>query len=63
MIEVLTALKAPLMIPMHYFSHYTLTASWTARGSLDGRAGDVPSVVVSKTTLPATPKVMVLPGH
>ena len=24
MIEVLTALKAPLMIPMHYFSSYTL---------------------------------------
>ena len=30
MFEVLHALKAPLMIPMHYFSGYTLAASSTA---------------------------------
>ena len=64
MIEVLQALKAPLMIPMHYFSTYTLhrflervRQTWTVELS------EVPSLVVSKTSLPATPKVMVLPGH
>jgi hypothetical protein len=25
--------------------------------------GEIPSLVVSKTSLPTTPKVMVLPGH
>ena len=64
MIEVLTALKAPLMIPMHYFSTFTLhrfleraKQNWTVEMS------EVPSLVVSKTTLPTTPKVQVLPGH
>jgi len=64
MIEVLQALKAPLMIPMHSFSTYTLhrflervRQTWTVELS------EVPSLVVSKTSLPATPKVMVLPGH
>ena len=64
MIEVLTALKAPLMIPMHYFSTYTLhrfleraKQNWTVEMS------EVPSLVMSKTTLPTTPKVQVLPGH
>jgi L-ascorbate metabolism protein UlaG (beta-lactamase superfamily) len=64
MFEVLTSLKAPLMIPMHYFSTYTLhrfleraKQSWTVEMS------EIPSTVVSKTSLPATPKVQVLPGH
>jgi L-ascorbate metabolism protein UlaG (beta-lactamase superfamily) len=64
MIEVLTALKAPLMIPMHYFSSYTLNR-FTERISKDWDVEyrDVPSVVVSKHTLPAKPKLLVLPGH
>jgi L-ascorbate metabolism protein UlaG (beta-lactamase superfamily) len=64
MFEVLIALKAPLMIPMHYFSSYTLhrfldraRQNWTVEMS------EVPSTVISKTTLPATPKVLVLPGR
>jgi L-ascorbate metabolism protein UlaG (beta-lactamase superfamily) len=64
MIEVLQALKAPLMIPMHYFSTYTLhrflervRQNWTVEIS------EIPSLVVSKTSLPATPKVTVLPGN
>jgi L-ascorbate metabolism protein UlaG (beta-lactamase superfamily) len=64
MIEVLQALKAPLMIPMHFFSTYTLhrfleraQQNWTVEMS------EIPSLVVSKTSLPATPKVTVLPGH
>ena len=64
MIEVLQSLKAPLMIPMHYFSTYTLhrflervRQTWAVEMS------EIPSLVVSKTSLPATPKVTVLPGH
>jgi hypothetical protein len=52
------------MIPMHYFSTYTLhrfleraKQSWTVEMS------EIPSTVVSKTTLPTSPKVQVLPGH
>jgi len=62
--EVLQALKAPLMVPMHFFSTYTLhrfleraRQVWTVEMS------EVPSMLVSKTSLPATPKVTVLPGH
>jgi L-ascorbate metabolism protein UlaG (beta-lactamase superfamily) len=64
MMEVLQALKAPLMIPMHYFTSYGLSRfldrvrqMWTVE------TGEIPSLVVSKTSLPTTPKVMVLPGH
>jgi hypothetical protein len=65
MIEVLQALKAQVMIPMHYFSTYSL------RGFLDSLAeksyeveiSETSSMVVSKTTLPAKPKVLVLPGR
>jgi L-ascorbate metabolism protein UlaG (beta-lactamase superfamily) len=64
MMEVLQALKAPLLIPMHYFSAYTLQRfldragqAWTVEIS------DLPSVVLSKTSLPPTPKVLVLPGR
>jgi L-ascorbate metabolism protein UlaG (beta-lactamase superfamily) len=64
MIEVLQALKAPQMIPMHFFSTFTLhrflervRQTWTVEMS------EIPSMIVSKTTLPTTPKVTVLPGH
>ena len=65
MVEVLQAIKAPLMIPMHYFSLYTLNrfldrvrpSNWPVEKA------PVPSTVVSKSTLPAAPKVLVLPGR
>ncbi len=64
MVEVLHALKAPLMIPMHYFSAFTLNRfldrvrqEWAVEFS------EVPSVVVSKGSIPREPKVLVLPGH
>lgn len=64
MLEVLRSLKAPLIIPMHYFSSYTLDRFLSrARQEWDVEIADVPSVVVSKATLPAKPKVLVLPGH
>src|ERR1700728_4302120 len=63
MMEVLTALKPPLIIPMHFFGWYTLDR-FLERGQQQWpvERAEVPSVVVSKTTLPATPKILVLPG-
>jgi L-ascorbate metabolism protein UlaG (beta-lactamase superfamily) len=64
MFEVLTALKAPLMIPMHFFSTYTLHRFLDrARQNWAVETSEVPSLVISKTTLPTAPKVQVLPGH
>jgi L-ascorbate metabolism protein UlaG (beta-lactamase superfamily) len=64
MVEVLQALNAPLTIPMHYFSSYTLQRfldrvrqGWTVE------MADVPSTIVSRSTLPTTPKVLVMPGR
>jgi len=64
MFEVLTAIKAPLMVPMHYFSAYTLHRFLErARQTWAVEMSAVPSFVTSKTTLPTAPKVMVLPGR
>jgi L-ascorbate metabolism protein UlaG (beta-lactamase superfamily) len=64
MVEVLEGLKAPLMIPMHYFSAYTLARFLDRmREKFDVEMAETPSVVISKTTLPAKPKVLVLPGR
>jgi L-ascorbate metabolism protein UlaG (beta-lactamase superfamily) len=64
MFEVLTAIKAPLMVPMHYFSAYTLRAFLDrARQNWTVEMAAVPSFTTSKTMLPTTPKVMVLPGR
>jgi L-ascorbate metabolism protein UlaG (beta-lactamase superfamily) len=64
MMEVLTSLKAPLVIPMHYFDQAVLDRFLDrARGKWDIETAEVPTLVVSKTTLPAHPKVLVLPGH
>jgi L-ascorbate metabolism protein UlaG (beta-lactamase superfamily) len=64
MLEVLRSLKAPLIIPMHYFSSYTLDRFLTrVRQDWDVEIADIPSVVVSKASLPAKPKVLVLPGR
>jgi len=64
MVEVLQALKARMVIPMHFFSSYTLDRFLT-RVSRDYRVdhNETPSLVVSKTTLPASPTLVVLPGH
>ena len=64
MVEVIRSLKAPLIIPMHYFSAYTLDRFLArVRQDWDVEIAEVPSVLVSKTSLPAKPKVLVLPGH
>lgn len=63
MMEVLKALRAPLMIPMHYFSSYTLERFLhEARPHFEVEMSEVPTVVVSRATLPKSPKILVLPG-
>ena len=64
MMDVLVALKAPLIIPMHYYGAYILDRFLDrARKLWDVETAEIPSVVVSKTMLPAAPKVLVLPGR
>jgi L-ascorbate metabolism protein UlaG (beta-lactamase superfamily) len=64
MIDVLTALKAQIIIPMHFFGWYTLERFLDrARQQWPVEQAEIPSLVVSKSSLPASPKVVVLPGH
>ncbi len=64
MMEVLHALKAPLMIPMHYFSALTLERFLDrARESWEVSINETPSIRLSRANLPKDPKVLVLPGH
>jgi L-ascorbate metabolism protein UlaG (beta-lactamase superfamily) len=64
MMEVLTALKPSLIIPMHFFNEFTLARFLDrARRQWPIQRAEIPSVVVSKATLPPQPKVLVLPGH
>ena len=64
MVEVVQAMKAPLMVPMHYFSTFTLRR-FLERVSqqYEVEFAETPSFVVSRTTLPTKGKFLVLPGH
>ncbi len=63
MMEVLASLKPKLMIPMHFFSSYTLDRFLSrARQQWDVQTNEVPSIVLSKHNLPQQPRVVVLPG-
>jgi len=64
MVEVLKQLKAPLMIPMHYFSEFTLGRFLDAvRGDFEVKTAALPVITVSRATLPGRPQVLVLPGR
>ena len=64
MIEVLRALKARLIIPMHYFNQITLTRFiQRIRGDFAVENSTTADIVVSPKTLPAEPTVLVLPGR
>src|SRR3984893_5050764 len=64
MIEVLTALNAPVSIPMHFFDPYTLDRFVRrAQEKWPVEVANIPRIVISKATLPKSPKVLVLPGH
>lgn len=63
MVEVLKSLKAPLVIPMHYFSSFTLSRFLdVARPDYEVKIATEPTVVLSRATLPAKPQILVLPG-
>ena len=63
-VEVLRSLKAPLMIPMHYFSSYTLARFLDAvSADFEVKTVEVPTIVVSRASLPPKQQVLVLPGR
>ncbi len=64
MIEVLKALRARLILPMHYFNPYTLNRFLDRiRNDFAVEMANDPTIVVSQATLPGEPKVLVLPGN
>jgi L-ascorbate metabolism protein UlaG (beta-lactamase superfamily) len=64
MVEVVQAMKAQIVVPMHYFSSYTLDRFLArVKDHFDIETMDIPSIVVSKTSMPAKPRVVVLPGR
>jgi L-ascorbate metabolism protein UlaG (beta-lactamase superfamily) len=64
MITVLKALKARIVIPMHFFGPSTLGRFIaTASASFAVETKPLPEIVVSAATLPDKPKLIVLPGH
>jgi L-ascorbate metabolism protein UlaG (beta-lactamase superfamily) len=64
MVEVIQAMKAPLMVPMHYFSTFTLHRFLDrVSRQYDIEFAETPSFVVSKATLPSKGKFLVLPGR
>ena len=64
MVEVLKALRARLILPMHYFNPFTLQRFVERiRNDFTVEMATLPTIVVSQPTLPADPKVLVLPGH
>ncbi|HWB45117.1 MAG TPA: MBL fold metallo-hydrolase [Hyphomicrobiaceae bacterium] len=63
-VEVLKALRARLILPMHYFNEYTLNRFLEhIRPVFPVEMGSTSSITVSQATLPGNPKVLVLPGH
>jgi L-ascorbate metabolism protein UlaG (beta-lactamase superfamily) len=64
MMEVLAAINAPLMIPMHYFNRATLDRFIGAAGSrYPIEFSKTASIVLSRETLPRAAKVLVLPEN
>ncbi|WP_038358917.1 MBL fold metallo-hydrolase [Bosea sp. UNC402CLCol] len=64
MLEVLKSLQARVMIPMHFFGGGTLERFLSrTKGLWPVERRDTSSITVSKAALPATPTVIVLPGH
>jgi L-ascorbate metabolism protein UlaG (beta-lactamase superfamily) len=64
MMEVLRAINAPLMIPMHFFGPSTLNRFLaTAREHFPVEFSDTAAITLSRATLPKSPKILVLPGH
>jgi L-ascorbate metabolism protein UlaG (beta-lactamase superfamily) len=64
MVEVLKALRARLILPMHYFNPYTLNRFLDRiRNDFPVETATEPVIIVSQAALPSEPKVLVLPGN
>ncbi len=64
MVEVLRALRARLIIPMHYFNAITLTRfTERIKTEFPVEQADKPYIIVSRQLLPDEAKVVVLPGQ
>src|SRR5215218_8869968 len=64
MMEVLRQVNAPLTIPMHYFGSSTLDRFLaSARAHFPVEFSSDASMILSRATLPASPKIVVLPGY
>ncbi|MBL8590738.1 MAG: MBL fold metallo-hydrolase [Methylobacteriaceae bacterium] len=64
MIEVIEQIKAPLMIPMHYFSGAALERFIGRLGDrVAVRRAETGTLTVSRDSLPDKPTLMVLPGR
>ena len=63
-VETLKALRARLVLPMHYFDSFTLSRFLDRiRSDFAVEMGKAPTIVVSQATLPTEPRVLVLPGR
>lgn len=69
MIEVIEQIRAPVVIPMHFFSQPGLErflAALKDKGTVMNYAVEyspTPGVLFSRASLPQRPKLLVLPGH
>ena len=64
MIDVIRALRARLIVPMHYFNQNTLTRFIDRiRADFPVEMATTNEIVVSARSLPPEPKVLVLPGR
>lgn len=63
MVEVLKALRARLILPMHYFNQFTLNRFLDkVRGDFPIEMAETNVLEVSQAKLPTNPKILVLPG-
>src|SRR5262245_30625329 len=63
MIEVLKTIGAPLMIPMHYFSRFTLDRFLARiKDAFEVRESGTAAITLSRAALPKKQEVLVLPG-
>ena len=64
MLEVMRTIKARIVIPMHYFGQTTLNRFIATMGKdFELETSSTPERIVSASTLPDTPKLLVLPGN
>lgn len=69
MVEVIEQIRAPVVVPMHFFSHGGLErflGRLRDKGTslnYEVKVNLTPSVLLSRATLPDRPEILVLPGH